>query len=138
MEPTNSDITEFGLLLPNGQVLWNNYNGRSLEAPADRQEMVAVLRKTAEECGFPEEQFTSHYRWVSRRVEITVTPLGVFALNDAEVVGVDNTAIEEDSGDYDTGSSNTTPDGPGNLQPGDSDGGDLRQGSVGGAAQRSA
>jgi hypothetical protein len=138
MEPTTSDITEFGLLLPNGQVLWNNYNSRSLETLADRQEMVAVLRKTAEECGFPEEQFTANYRWVSRRVEINVTPLGVFALNDVEVVGVDNTAIAEDSGEHDTGSSNTTPDGPDDVQPSNSDGGNLCQGSVGGAAQGSA
>jgi len=138
MESVSSDITEYGLLLPNGQVLWNNYNNRSLETPADRQMMMQVLRKTAEECGFLEEQFTSCYRWVCRRVETTVTDLGVFALHDSEVVGVDNIATAEDSGSHDTGNSTGTPDGCADLQPDDSNSGDLRQGSVGSSAQGSA
>lgn len=138
MEPITSDITEYGLLLPNGHVLWNNYNNRSLETPADRQVMVAVLRKTAEECGFPEEQFISNYRWVCRRVETTVTDLGVFALHDVEVVGVDNTATAEDSGGHDTGNSTGTSDGCADLQPDNSNGGDLRQGLVGSSPHRPA
>ena len=101
MESISSDITEYGLLLPNGQVLWNNYSNHSLETPADRQTMVQVLQKTAEECGFPEEQFTSCYRWVCRRVETTVTDLGVFALCDSAVVGLDTSSVIEDDGNYD-------------------------------------
>lgn len=137
MEPISSDITEFGLLLPNGQVLWNNYNNRSLETPADREMMVAVLSKTAEECGFPEEQFTSNYQWVCRRVETTITPLGVFALRNPEVVGVDNTLAEEDSRLYDTSDFSTSAADTADLQS-DSFSGDLLQGCVGGSAPGSA
>ena len=137
MEPISSDITEYGLLLPNGQVLWNNYNNRSLETEADRQLMVQVLRKTAEECGFPEEQFTSNYQWVCRRVETTVTPLGVFALRNPEVVGVDNTSAEEDSQVYDTSDFSTAAENTADSQS-DNLGGDLLQGCVGGSAPGSA
>ena len=137
MEPISSDITEYGLLLPNGQVLWNNYNNRSLETEADRHLMVQVLCKTAEECGFPEEQFTANYQWVCRRVETTVTPLGVFALHDSEVLGVDNTPTKEDSHSYDSSDLGTATK---NTADSDSDslGGDLLQGCVGGSAPGSA
>ena len=137
MEPISTDITEYGLLLPNGQVLWNNYNNRSLETPADREMMVAVLCKTAEECGFPEEQFTANYQWVCRRVETTVTPLGVFTLHDPEVVGVDNASTKEDSCSHDTSDLGT--DAEDTSQPhSNSVSGDLLQGCVGSSAPGSA
>lgn len=96
-----TDITEFGLLLPNEQVLWNTYSNRSLTTPEDRQMMVQVLRKTAEECGFPEEKFLSNYGWVSRRVKTEITDLGNFALTDSGVIGVEKTADDEDNGQHD-------------------------------------
>lgn len=97
MNSHKTDITEFGLLLPNGQVLWNNYSNRSLDTMTDREMMVQVLRKTAEECGFTEEQFLGNYSWVSRRVRTEVTDLGNFALTDPEVIGVAVPAEGEDN-----------------------------------------
>lgn len=121
MNSHNTDVTEFGLLLPNGQVLWNNYSNRSLDTLADREMMVQVLRKTAEECGFTENQFLTNYSWVSRRVRTEVTDLGTFALTDPEVIGVAVPADSEDDEAYDehTGSGPT-------VAAADGHGGDLR------------
>lgn len=128
-----TDITEYGLVLPNGQVLWNSYSNRSLATPSDRHTMVEVLRKTAEECGFTEEQFLSHYSWVSRRVKTEIFDLGEFSLTDSIVIGVDETPGSEDDGIYDDN------DFAGQA-PASADGkhGDFRPGSMGGAAPRSA
>lgn len=101
MEDQKTEIVEYGLLLPNGQVLWNNYNGRSLETPADRLEMVQVLRKTAQECGFPEDGFVANYQWIHRKVDITV--LGVFPLGDPSVIESEDTVVEGDSEVLDSG-----------------------------------
>jgi hypothetical protein len=133
MTTQKSDMIEFGLVLPNGQVLWSAYSNRSLATPADRDMMVQVLRKTAEECGFTEEQFLSNYKWVSRRVKTEVTDLGTFTLTDPEIIGVDTPVTGEDDGEYDN--SNNSANG---AETTDGHGGDLREGSLGGVASGSA
>lgn len=122
MNSHKTDITEFGLLLPNGQVLWNNYSNRSLDTMTDREMMVQVLRKTAEECGFTEEQFLDNYSWVSRRVRTEVTDLGNFTLTDPEVIGVAVPADSEDDGIHDENLSGN----PTVAATADGHGGDLR------------
>ena len=112
MENQKTEVVEYGLLLPNGQVLWNNYNERSLETPAERLEMVQVLRKTAQECGFHEDDFTSNYKWIHRKVEVTV--LGIFPLGDPSVIEVDSSDGGEDSVLDDT---NNTTEATEGLQP---------------------
>lgn len=130
-----TEITEFGLLLPNGQVLWNTYSNHPLATPADREMMVQVLRKTAEECGFTESEFLSHYSWVSRRVKTEITDLGHFPLTDPTVVTVDNPVNSEDYGDHDNSYDIAEASG---AVGSDGHRGDLREGSVGGVAPGSA
>lgn len=130
-----TEITEFGLLLPNGQVLWNSYSSHSLATPADRQVMVQILRKTAEECGFAQDAFISNYSWVSRKVRTEVTDLGTFALGDSTIIGLDIPSDVEDYGDYDN--SNDIAEASGAVGS-DGHGGDLCKGSVGGVAPGSA
>lgn len=134
MNNQKTDITEYGLVLPNGQVLWNSYSNRSLATPAERGMMVEVLRKTAEECGFTEKQFLSNYSWVSRRVKQEIFDLGEFSLTDSIVIGVDETPGSEDDGVHD-GNDDFADQAP---APADGDGGNLRPGFVGSAAPGSA
>lgn len=135
MPTQKSTITEFGLLLPNGQVLWNNYSNHSLNTPADRNMMVQILRKTAEECGFTESEFLSHYSWVSRRVQTEITDLGSFTLNDPVVIGVDEQTDLEDTQTYDDHTDSAL---SANTAAVHGDGGDLCPGSMGGVAPGSA
>ena len=123
VETYTNDITEYGLLMPNGSVLWSSPE-RPFTTPAERDYMVAVLRKTADECGFSQNEFIANYKWVVRRVETTVTDLGTFALTDPSVVGESRSDSEDGHDD----SSAAT----------DSHDHDVRAGSLGGAASRSA
>lgn len=125
-EVYNTDIIEYGIVLPNGNVLWSQYHNWPLNSPQQRQTMVEVLRKTAGECGFSDEEFLSHYTWVTRRVQTTVTSLGTYPITDPVVTGASSPVFGEDG--YDDNDS-----GPG-FCPGDGDGGDLRQGSLGSSA----
>lgn len=129
-----SDVTQYGLLLPNGQVLWDNYSNHPLGTPAEREMMVQVLRKTAEECGFTEDGFLSNYNWVSRRVKTEIADLGTFTLSDPAVIGVDTIPDSEDDVKHDDSNSASPNGAVGN----DGIGGNLREGSVGGTPPRSA
>jgi hypothetical protein len=60
---------EYGLQLPNGQVTWGTAIGRPINTEPERQLVVLVLRKTAEELGFPEAEFLSRFKWVPRNVQ---------------------------------------------------------------------
>lgn len=132
-----TDTTEFGLVLPNGQVLWSAFSDRPLNAPADREMMVQVLRKTAQECGFTEEQFLSNYSWVSRRIKTEITDLGSFTLTDPHVIGVDTPENDEDNDSYD-GSDNVHAHHIVSTETADGHRGDLREGFVGSVAPGSA
>lgn len=133
-----TDITEYGLLLPNGKVLWSAYSNQPLTTPEEREMMVQVLRKTAEECGFTEDVFLSNYKWVSRRVRTEITDLGQFALDDPSVIGVDNPTDDEDYGAHDNSNIAEDSGATGSAVGSDSLGGDIREGSVGGVARGSA
>lgn len=64
-----SDL-EYGLQLPNGDVHWGSYLNRPINTEAERSVMALVLHKTAEECGFDEDEFVGRYQWVRRTVEV--------------------------------------------------------------------
>lgn len=66
-------VTEFGLKLPNGEVAWGQYLGRLLVTGQDRATMVAVLKQTASEVGFAEDDFLARYSWVTRKVLVRRT-----------------------------------------------------------------
>jgi hypothetical protein len=80
-EPTEP-YTEYGLQAPNGQVSWGTAVGRPINTEAERQVVVLVLRRTAEELGYPEDEFLSRFRWVPRTVQILDR---THAVDDAEV-----------------------------------------------------
>jgi len=124
-ETYTTDTTEYGLTLPNGLVMWQTPDGQAMASPAQRAAVVNTLTRNAQECGFTPEQFLSHYNWVVRRVQTTITNLGTLSLTDPRIIGGDPTEHEDsDDSDHDD------QDHP----PANGDGGDLRAGSVGGAA----
>jgi hypothetical protein len=91
-EVVKDTVVEYGLLTPAGNVLWNRFHGRTFETLYARAMMVKVLKKTAEECGFAEDDFLSRYRWQVRRVVTETVSGGQFPIEDPEIVG---TAEEE-------------------------------------------
>lgn len=79
-----TETTEYGVVLPNGQVAWNAPD-RPLGTPEQRFKMVQFLRAKADECGFDQEEFLANYNWVAHRVKTHTTNLGTFALTDPAV-----------------------------------------------------
>lgn len=71
-DDVTSSRTEYGLALPNGTTAWNEYRGHPIQTAEQRWFMLQVLRKTAAEVGFDEDEFLSCYGWVSRTVTTTI------------------------------------------------------------------
>lgn len=76
---------EFGLVLPNGSVAWNEYRGHPVQTPEQRWILVEVLRKTAEEIGFDEKDFLELYCWQSRAVTTTIKNTKTWDIDNGEV-----------------------------------------------------
>lgn len=77
--------TEYGIQSPNGQTSWGVFIGRPLETEQDRATLSIILHKTAQELGWPDDDFVDRFRWVTRT--ISEDP-GQFKLDDPEVVEV--------------------------------------------------
>lgn len=61
---------EYGIRLPNGQVHWGSYSGRPIDTPETRRIFVDVLRKTADDLGFSQDEFLGRYAWQGRHVRL--------------------------------------------------------------------
>jgi hypothetical protein len=85
VDVADSVRTEYGLLLPNGTVAWNEYRGHSVETPEQRWRLLQVLRMTAEEVGFDEDEFLSCYGWKARTVTTTITDSQSWSIDSNEV-----------------------------------------------------
>jgi hypothetical protein len=79
-------IEQWGLRLPNGNIVWENclYQGLPIREPDQRQVLVNVLRRTAADLDFDEGTFLGHYGWARRFGipavqwgDITVHPLTI-------------------------------------------------------------
>ena len=67
-EPDPGPVTQWGLKVPNGNVVWDNalYCGNPLATPEQRVAVTEALKKTALELGFVPEDFLKGFGWVSR------------------------------------------------------------------------
>lgn len=83
---------QIGLVLPNGRIVWppNDYKGRPLGNQEDRAVMLSILRSSAAELDFDEEEFLGQYRWATRHVE----PHDVFPITHDEFVVVADQPVE--------------------------------------------
>jgi hypothetical protein len=85
-------IVQWGLLLPDGNVVWENslWNGVPLASPQQRSVLVSILRRTAADLNFDEKAFLGHYSW-ARRVGVPAVQWGeevaIFPLVESEVNG---------------------------------------------------
>ena len=97
----STEIIEYGLQLPTGEVVWGEYHDRPVGTPGERSTMVEVLRLTARDCGFAEEDFLKNYRWAVRVRTVTLSPITTYAITHDQMVaaatdpGEDDTAPEE-------------------------------------------
>ena len=85
MSDDTSVRTEYGLALPNGSVAWNEYRGHPVQTPTQRWLLLQVLRKTADEVGFAEDEFLSCYGWVARTVTTTICDKQSWVIDNSEV-----------------------------------------------------
>lgn len=102
---------QYGLRMPNGEIVWNAWNDPPLVIPfdnhLDRLRMVANLQKTATDVGFDVDEFLSHYGWATRNqiAAVVYEDTGAYSLTDPDVCGVSAPSLGNPDG-----SSTPTPD----------------------------
>ena len=83
------DVVEYGLVLPDGNVSWSQWLGRPFSTVLDRVSIIELLKRTAAQVGFPEDDFLSRYGWTSREVTMTKTyrdePITLVSLTDPSI-----------------------------------------------------
>jgi hypothetical protein len=62
------DHIEYGVQLPNGDISWGSYLGCSLGTEDERGILFLSLYKTAQQLGFPVNEFMNRFRWATRSV----------------------------------------------------------------------
>lgn len=92
-------VVRWGIVLPNGDVSWNDFQGFDLNSVDGRRRLVAALSKAASNLGFFPQALLGLYKWAQRTelVAQTVHPLG-----HPPALG---TETGDASGDQSTGSS---------------------------------
>lgn len=93
-EESVSEQVEFGLVLPNGNTVWDNYHGYVFTTEADRQLMLAVLKQSAEDTGFDEEDFLANYEWTARKVVTTISRETIMPIDSSLAVGAPEPEVE--------------------------------------------
>ena len=76
---------EYGLKLPNREIVWNEYRGIPIQTPQQRWALWQILRKTAEDVGFTEEDFLPRYGWVSRSVTTSIKNQTDWAIDNNQI-----------------------------------------------------
>ncbi len=103
--PEGSELlttAQFGLRMPNGIVVWNEWCEGGLQIPfnnpLDRLRMVANLQKTALDLGFDIEQFLEHYEWVTRNqiAIVRYEDTGSYHLTHPSVTGIAAVSVVEE------------------------------------------
>jgi hypothetical protein len=65
--------TEYGVELPNGDVHWGIALTRPIATPEDRKQFLEIVKNTAKEIGFPEDEFVKGYKWRTRDITVSGT-----------------------------------------------------------------
>jgi hypothetical protein len=68
VEEVNLPRVQFGLRLPNGEIVWDTelYQNRGLATTEQRAALLVALRQTAVDLSFPEQDFLGFYGWARR------------------------------------------------------------------------
>ena len=78
-------LVEYGLSLPNGTVSWGEYRGHPVQTPEQRWTRQQILRTTAAEIGFEQEEFLSCYGWAARTVTTVISDERSWVIDSPEV-----------------------------------------------------
>lgn len=76
---------EYGLRLPNRDIVWNEWRGHPLQTSQQRWTLWQILRRTADEVGWTEEDFLPRYSWVSRSVTTSIKGQTDWAIDSTHV-----------------------------------------------------
>ena len=68
MEQDINRVNEVGIMLPNGDMVWNEYKGYNLNTVQGRLDLLEAIRRVAEDLSFEKEDLFENYCWLSREV----------------------------------------------------------------------
>lgn len=90
---------QWGLVLPDGQIAWDSWQGIPFSNPLDRLHMVSKLQATANDVGWNQDDFLSRYSWATRNqiARVLYQDTGFYGLIDS-AVSHEDTATPEESG----------------------------------------
>jgi hypothetical protein len=86
---------QYGLRMPNGDVVWGSWAECDFAQPLDRLRLIAKLQRVAQDCHWQTDEFVNRYAWVTReqRAIVRYEDLGTFDISDPSIVAV--TAAEQ-------------------------------------------
>ncbi len=61
-------VSETGIMLPNGDIVWNEYRGHDLNTVEGRLKLLEAIKGVGVDLSFIEEELLSNYGWVTREV----------------------------------------------------------------------
>lgn len=103
-ENDTNTFTQFGLILPDKTVVWDQYQQFDLTTPEGREQLFLSLVQTAVDLNFPEVVFLGHYEWTTRTV--TVVENAVLPISEPSVYDRVNEEVQDD-GENDSGGSDS-------------------------------
>lgn len=99
-EPALVVTQEWGLRLPGGDIMWNNWQGTPFYYPLDRLQMVSKLQQTAAQVGYAPgdqtEAFLAQYSWATRNqiARVVYEDTGSYTLLASEVSELGTPQVE--------------------------------------------
>ena len=81
---------QYGLKMPNGDVVWGSWAECNFDQPLDRLRLIAKLQRVAQDCHWQTEEFVSRYAWVTReqRAIVRYENVGTYDIADPSIVAV--------------------------------------------------
>lgn len=95
-EPVGDDSGElvttlqYGLRMPNGEVVWGSWAECNFDLPLDRLRLVAKLQRVAQDCHWQIDEFVNRYAWTTRqqRAIVRYEDGGEYPITDPDIVSV--------------------------------------------------
>lgn len=81
---------QYGLRMPNGEVVWGSWAECNFAQPLDRLRLVAKLQRVATDCHWQIDEFVNRYTWVARqqRAIVRYEDAGEYPITDPDIVSV--------------------------------------------------
>ena len=81
---------QYGLKMPNGEVVWGSWAECNFDLPLDRLRLVAKLQRVAQDCHWQIDEFISRYAWVAReqRAIVRYEDAGTYTITDPSIVAI--------------------------------------------------